>query len=225
MTCPAQGRAQSGDDRYLRHHCHLSHTAGQEQAQIQVSFARHSLVTHPPADVSETAPLAGPSVGGRNWRATDRRSQGRSSWTPGHERPSLRGPCSENPSQDPCDQYQGSPKGKGQSRQRETTGQGSFLLRNNSAPLLQKAFLGYTTPDTFPSHQLTAIHSSELDSKPLAERALDRASQGQNRVVGAELSLGSWRPPHSLHFSAPFHTKHGGTTFFGSRSPSLNHPP
>ena len=190
-----------------------------------MSFARHSLVTHPPAGGSYTASLAVWSMRGQNWRAAECRSQGRSSWTHGHRRPTLRGSCSENPSQGLREQYQGNPKGKGQSSQWETIGQGSFLLRNNHAPFLQKAFLGFTRPDSSPSHLPTAFHSSELDSKHLADRALDRVSQGQNRVIGAEESLGPWQPPCSLHFSAPFHTKHEGTTFFGSRSPSLKRPP
>lgn len=40
---------ESGDYCYLCHHLHLSCTAGQEQAWIQVSFALRSLIAHPAA--------------------------------------------------------------------------------------------------------------------------------------------------------------------------------
>lgn len=38
-----------GDYCYLFHHLHLSCTAGQEQAWIQVSLALRSVTAHPPA--------------------------------------------------------------------------------------------------------------------------------------------------------------------------------
>lgn len=92
----------TGDYCQLRHHLHLSHTAGQEQARIQVSFAHHPLIVHPP---TAWAPFSkGRYWGLSGWLSREMaelkggRSQSRSFWTRGLEGPPLGGggSCSEH---------------------------------------------------------------------------------------------------------------------------------
>lgn len=94
--------------------------------------------------------------------------------------------------------------------QGETTGQGSFLLGNGNAPLFQKAFLGYPSPETPPGRLPAPLHSCELDS-----------THSLHTGHSTRTASGHGPAQPTFHFSAPSHTKNGGATFCSSCSSSL----
>lgn len=111
---------------------------------------------------NDKASLAGSSVKGQKQRFEDGRSQQRS-WSHGleshHKGFLLRSPLTGSMQPVPKETQRERDKSQG-----ETTGQGSFLLGNDNAPLFRKAFLGYPSPETSPGFLPAPLHSCERDS-------------------------------------------------------------
>lgn len=199
----------SGDCCYLHHHLHAQSWPGTSLIQVSLPTLLQPGHTSPggTAGGNDKASLAGSSMKGQKQRVVDGRSQ-RRSWSHGLEsHPEgflLRNPLTGSMQVSKETQRE---RDKGQG---ETTGQGSFLLGNDNAPLFQKAFLGYPSLETPPGLLPAPPHSCELDSThPLHTGHSTRTVSGHDPA----------QP--TFHFSAPSHTKDGGATFCSSRSSSL----